>query len=131
MSTIGSVSAAQVAAAQSAATQNTTSQNTGSSQSGLSAKMLEKIRQSAVDFEGVTIGEMLQPMFDTIDTSSGLFGGGAAEAQFRSMQVLELGKQIANNGGIGLADSVYRQMLAMQETAQQEKTQQKKADHDQ
>jgi Rod binding domain-containing protein len=31
-----------------------------------------------------------------------------------------MGKQIANNGGIGLADSVYRQMLAMQEKAQQE-----------
>lgn len=126
MSAISSVSAAQMAGAQSAATQNT-----GSSQSGLSAKTLEKIRQSAIEFEGVTIGEMLQPMFDTVDTSNGLFGGGAAEAQFRSMQVLELGKQIANNGGIGLADSVYRQMLAMQETAQQEKTQQKKADHDQ
>ncbi|WP_257640936.1 rod-binding protein [Acetobacter okinawensis] len=130
MSTISSVSAAQMAAAQNAAAQNTT-QSTGSAQSGLSAKTLEKIRQSAIEFEGVTIGEMLQPMFDTVDTSNGLFGGGAAEAQFRSMQVLELGKQIANNGGIGLADSVYRQMLAMQETAQQEKTQQKKADHDQ
>ena len=126
MSTIASVSAAQMAGAQSA-----TTQNTASSQSGVSAKMLEKIRQSAIEFEGVTIGEMLQPMFDTVDTSNGLFGGGAAEAQFRSMQVLELGKQIANNGGIGLADSVYRQMLAMQETAQQEKPQQKKANHDQ
>ena len=126
MSTIASVSAAQMAGAQSA-----TTQNTASSQSGVSAKTLEKIRQSAIEFEGVTIGEMLQPMFDTVDTSNGLFGGGAAEAQFRSMQVLELGKQIANNGGIGLADSVYRQMLAMQETAQQEKPQQKKANHDQ
>ncbi|MFT9089008.1 MAG: rod-binding protein [Acetobacter okinawensis] len=125
MSTIASVSAAQMAGAQSATTQNTTSQ------SGVSAKTLEKIRQSAIEFEGVTIGEMLQPMFDTVDTSNGLFGGGAAEAQFRSMQVLELGKQIANNGGIGLADSVYRQMLAMQETAQQEKPQEKKANHDQ
>jgi Rod binding domain-containing protein len=68
----------------------------------------------------MTIGEMLQPMFDTVDTANGLFGGGAAESQFRSLQVLEMGKQIANNGGIGLADSVYRQMLAMQEKAQQE-----------
>lgn len=79
----------------------------------------EQARKAAVSFESVTIGELLQPMFDTIDTSKGMFGGGAAEQQFRSLQVLEIGKQIANSGGIGIADSVYRQILAMQEQAQQ------------
>jgi Rod binding domain-containing protein len=29
-----------------------------------------------------------------------------------------MGKQIANSGGIGIADSVYKQMLKMQEKAQ-------------
>ncbi|GAA4491381.1 rod-binding protein [Gluconacetobacter tumulicola] len=81
----------------------------------------EQARKAAVSFESVTIGELLQPMFDTVDTSDGMFGGGAAEKQFRSLQVLELGKQIANNGGIGIADSVYRQILAMQEQAQAQK----------
>ncbi len=113
MSAVANVSAAQIASAQNAA----------STQSGLNAAELEKIRKSAIEFEGMTIGEMLQPMFDTVDTANGLFGGGAAESQFRSLQVLEMGKQIANSGGIGLADSVYRQMLAMQETAQQQKGQ--------
>lgn len=110
MSTLANVSAAQIASAQ----------NTASTQSGLKAEALEKTRKAAIEFEGMTIGEMLQPMFDTVDTANGLFGGGAAESQFRSLQVLEMGKQIANNGGIGLADSVCRQMLAMQEKAQQE-----------
>lgn len=113
MSAVANVSAAQIASAQ----------TTASTQSGLSAEALEKTRKAAIEFEGMTIGEMLQPMFDTVDTANGLFGGGAAESQFRSLQVLEMGKQIANNGGIGLADSVYRQMLAMQEKAQQEKGQ--------
>lgn len=111
MSSIPNVSAVQIASAQNAA----------STRAGLSAEALEKTRKAAIDFEGVTIGEMLQPMFDTVDTANSLFGGGAAESQFRSLQVLEMGKQIANNGGIGLADSVYRQMVAMQEKAQQEK----------
>ena len=105
-------------------------QQSATQQATVTASQAEKARKAATEFEGMTIGEMLQPMFDTVDTANGLFGGGAAESQFRSLQVLEMGKQIANNGGIGLADSVYRQMLAMQETAQQEKTQQKKADHD-
>ncbi|WP_246375275.1 rod-binding protein [Gluconacetobacter takamatsuzukensis] len=79
---------------------------------------LEQARNTAVSFEGVTIGELLQPMFDTINTDDNMFSGGAAEEQFRSLQVLEMGKQIANSGGIGIADSVYRQILAMQEQAQ-------------
>ncbi|GAN70597.1 hypothetical protein ASY01nite_05800 [Acetobacter syzygii] len=118
MSAVSNVNAAQIASAQNAAS---TTQAGTTPQSGLSAQALEKTRKAAIEFEGMTIGEMLQPMFDTVDTANSLFGGGAAESQFRSLQVLEMGKQIANNGGIGLADSVYRQMLAMQEKAQQEK----------
>lgn len=91
---------------------------TKSFQSEVDGNLADKTRQAAVEFEGVTIGELLQPMFDTIDTSEGMFGGGAAETQFRSLQVLEMGKQIANSGGIGIADSVYKQMLKMQEKAQ-------------
>ncbi|GBQ34607.1 chemotaxis protein [Gluconacetobacter azotocaptans] len=93
-------------------------QHLSSAQSDTGTSVVEKARKAAVEFEGMTIGELLQPMFDTADTSEGMFGGGAAEQQFRSLQVLEMGKQIANNGGIGLSDSIYRQMLAMQEKAQ-------------
>jgi peptidoglycan hydrolase FlgJ len=89
-----------------------------SGHSGTDASMAEKVRKAANDFEGLTIGELLQPMFDTVDTSDDMFGGGAAESQFRSLQVSEMGKQIAKSGGIGLADSVYKTMLAMQEKAQ-------------
>lgn len=90
----------------------------GAQSSGLSASQMEQARKAAVEFEGMTIGELLQPMFDTVDNSDDVFGGGDAEKQFRSLQVTELGKQIAHNGGIGMADTLYTQMLKMQEQAQ-------------
>ncbi|WP_438383709.1 rod-binding protein [Asaia sp. BMEF1] len=86
-------------------------------QSAANQARADKARETAMSFEGVTLGELLQPMFDTVDTSDNAFGGGAAEKQFRSLQVLEMGKEIAKGGGVGIADSVYRQILAMQEKA--------------
>jgi Rod binding domain-containing protein len=74
-----------------------------------------KLRQAAQDFAAVALGEMLSPMFDTIDTSAGLFGGGAGEAAFKPMLISEIAKQIARQGGLGLAEPVYQQMLRMQE----------------
>ena len=75
------------------------------------------MRKTAEDFEAMALGEMLEPVFETVDTSKGPFGGGEAEEQFRSLQVLELGKQIARNGGIGIAKQVYKSMQRMQEQA--------------
>ena len=78
-----------------------------------------RIRKTARDFEAMALGEMLQPMFDTVDNSDGPFGGGNAEKQFRSMQVLELGKEVARGGGVGIAHQVYGRMKEMQEKAAQ------------
>ncbi|MCH4090432.1 rod-binding protein [Acetobacter sp.] len=74
-----------------------------------------KIWKTATDFEAMTVGQMLQPMFDTIDTSKGFFGGGVGESSFRPMLTTEMSKQIEKNGGLGLAPAVYHQMLEMQE----------------
>jgi flagellar protein FlgJ len=81
----------------------------------LSPAQIEKTRKAAEDFEAMALGEMLQPMFKTVDTSKGLFGGGKGEATWKPMMVDEMAKTIAKNGGIGLADSVMREMLRMQE----------------
>lgn len=83
----------------------------------LSPREIAKTKQSAVDFEAVVLGEMLQPMFKTVDTSKGLFGGGAGEATWKPMMVDEMAKSIAKNGGIGIADAVMKEMLRAQETA--------------
>jgi Rod binding domain-containing protein len=75
-----------------------------------------KTWQTAQDFEGMALGQMLAPMFATVDTSKGLFGGGDGEAAWQPMLVQEMAKSIASHGGLGLAVPVFRQMLQMQET---------------
>ena len=74
-----------------------------------------KVMKAAQDFEAMTIGQLLQPMFDTVDQSQGLFGGGAGESNFKPMLVSEMAKQVESHGGFGLAEGIYQQMLKMQE----------------
>ncbi|PPQ26185.1 rod-binding protein [Rhodopila globiformis] len=74
-----------------------------------------QIAKAARDFEAMAIGQLLQPMFDTVDTAHGLFGGGAGEAAWRPMLVQEIARQIEANGGLGLAKPIYDAMLRMQE----------------
>ncbi len=75
----------------------------------------QKIAASARQFEAMAIGQLLAPMFDTVDTSKGLFGGGEAEAAWKPMMVTELAKQVAAHGGFGLARPVMGQMMRLQE----------------
>ena len=74
-----------------------------------------KIAKSAQDFEAMAIGQLLEPMFDTVDTAHGLFGGGAGEEAWKPMLVQEFAKQIEAHGGLGLAKPVYDAMIRMQE----------------
>ncbi len=77
----------------------------------------DKIKKTSEDFEAFFLGQMLQPMFASIDTS-GPFGGGHAEKIWRSMMVDEIGKSITKSGGIGLSESVQRSIIQMQEASQ-------------
>jgi len=70
--------------------------------------------ESAKEFEAMVLATMLEPMFAGIK-ADGLFGGGQSEKIYRSMLVQEYAKSISSKGGIGLADSVHREMLKMQE----------------
>lgn len=71
--------------------------------------------QAAQAFEAQAIGALLQPIFDTVDSAHGVFGGGEGEAAWRPLLVAELGKHIAAHGGLGLAAPVLHSMLQMQE----------------
>ena len=71
-------------------------------------------RDAAEQFEAIFIAQMLSPMFETVPTDD-LMGGGPAEGMYQSMMVQEASKSIARNGGIGLADTVYREILKLQE----------------
>jgi Rod binding domain-containing protein len=74
----------------------------------------EAVRSTAEDFEAFFISQMLDHMFAGIKTD-GLFGGGAGEDTYRGLLNQEYGKAIARSGGIGLADTVTREILKMQE----------------
>ena len=63
----------------------------------------------------MAIGQLLQPMFDTVKTEDGLFGGGAGEEAWKPMLIQEFAKKIAAHGGFGLAKPIYDAMLRMQE----------------
>ena len=75
---------------------------------------LKQMRKVAKDFEAVFISQMLQPMFQDLGAEAP-FGGGHGEDVWRSLQVQEYGKAIADAGGIGIADKVMREMIQMQE----------------
>ena len=74
-----------------------------------------KTLKSARDFEAMAIGQLLQPMFQTVDSAHSQFGGGSAEETWKPMLVNEIAKKIAANGGLGLARPVLAEMLRMQE----------------
>jgi Rod binding domain-containing protein len=80
-----------------------------------------KAWKAAKDFEAMALGEMLTPMFETVKSSEGIFGGGSAEDTWKPMMTQELAKQIAHSGGLGLAEPIYQQMLQMQEQANAKK----------
>lgn len=74
-------------------------------------------RKAAKEFESVFLTNMLEGMFEGVKTD-GPFGGGHSEKIYRSLMVGEYAKEIAANGGLGIADHVYRELLAIQESSQ-------------
>lgn len=83
--------------------------------STLPPQQVAKIQKAAQEFEAMAIGQMLQPMFATVDTSKGMFGGGEGESAWKPMMISAVAKNMAANGGLGLAQPIMQQMLRMQE----------------
>jgi Rod binding domain-containing protein len=83
--------------------------------SSLPPAQVAKLWQGAQNFEAMALGELLKPMFDTVDASKTVFGGGSAEGQWRPMLIDAIGKQMAAHGGLGLAEPVFKAMLRAQE----------------
>jgi len=83
----------------------------------ISAAQLAKMRQGAQDFEAMALGQLLAPMFDTVDTAHSAFGGGEAEATIKPLLIDAIAKHIAAHGGLGLAAPVFASMLRTQEAA--------------
>lgn len=76
-----------------------------------------KVDAAAKDFESVFISQMLEIVWQTVPTD-GPMGGGTGENIFRSMMIQDIGRQMSQQGGIGLAGNVKSELLAMQEVKQ-------------
>jgi flagellar protein FlgJ len=73
-------------------------------------------RALAEDFEAAFLNTMLSQMFAGIKSSEP-FGGGHAEETYQGMMVEEYAKAMADSGGIGIADAIETQLIALQEAA--------------
>jgi Rod binding domain-containing protein len=78
----------------------------------------EKIDAAARDFEAVFISQMFEQMFAEVKTD-GPMGGGSGERIFRSLMFQEVGRQMAAQGGLGMSDTVRRELLELQEHGRQ------------
>lgn len=72
---------------------------------------------AAQDFESQFISSMFQSMFKGLKTDE-TFGGGQGEEMFRSLLVDQYSQEMAKSGGIGLADTVYSEIIKLQEQHQ-------------
>ena len=75
------------------------------------------IRKAAQEYETVFLSQMLSHMMKPMQLPKP-FGGGHAEEMFHSLLVDAYAKEMTKAGGIGVADHVVREMLAVQENYQ-------------
>jgi Rod binding domain-containing protein len=73
-----------------------------------------KAREIAQEFEGFFISTMLETMSSGLEVDP-TFGGGHGETVYRSMLNDEYARTFSRAGGIGIADSVYREIMRLQE----------------
>lgn len=79
---------------------------------GDDAARREAIRATAVEFEAVFLTQMLQHA--GVGETPSAMGGGAGEDGFKGLLLAEQGRMMAEVGGIGLADDIYRAMLRIE-----------------
>ena len=73
-----------------------------------------KAMAAARDFEAIFLNSMFQSM-ETDVNGEGPFGGSGATGVWRSMLTDQYARNFAKAGGIGIADQVYKSLLAQQE----------------
>ena len=84
--------------------------------SGIDRSDRTAVREAAQEFEAVFLNTMLQNMFTGLE-SGGTWGSGPGSDAWQGLLIDEYARSIAKAGGIGLADSVERELLALQEGA--------------
>lgn len=85
--------------------------------SSLTAGQIAKVHQQAEEFEGVFLNTLTKELFSSLKTDESVMGGGFGEETWRSMQSEQLAATMAQNGGLGIAEQLLPDLLAMQEAA--------------
>ena len=75
----------------------------------------DKVKKTATDFETVFLEDVMNRLGDSMGSEGPLGGGEGGGSVYRSMLMKEYAGEIVKSGGVGIADSVYRQMLKLQE----------------
>ncbi len=81
----------------------------------LSPAASRKIKDTAQQFESVFLTNMFEEMFAGIQEEEGPLGTGQAQGAWRSMLTEEYANTIAKAGGVGVAEHVQRELIALQE----------------
>lgn len=70
-----------------------------------------QIKEACAEFEAIFINMMLKELRATVD-KSGFMDGGKAEELYTGLMDTQISRDMASQGGIGLAAMLYRQMAA-------------------
>lgn len=74
---------------------------------------MQRIEETAQDFEAMFLSEMLRPMFEAVKVDE-TFGGGKGEEMFRGFIRDEYAKTMSSVQSIGIADQLKEQLIEMQ-----------------
>jgi len=74
----------------------------------------DRAREAASAFEGFFISQLLDSMSAGL-SHKGMFTGGTGEQAWRGELNREYGKVMSRQGGFGIGDAVYKQILRLQE----------------
>lgn len=75
--------------------------------------VMDRMRDQAVELEGVFLNTLVSEMFKGLETDS-MFGGGHAEETWRGMMAEQYASEMAKAGGIGIADQMVTHLIETQ-----------------
>lgn len=81
---------------------------------GANASPHERAKAAAQEFEGVFLNQMLSTMFEGIGKNDAL-GNSYAQETYRGLLTETYADTITKAGGIGIADSIMRELISLQE----------------
>ena len=90
--------------------------------STLTPDQVAQVRRQAEEFEGIFLNTLTKQMFSGVKTDDSAMGGGFGEETWRSMQAEQLATTMSQNGGLGIAEQLLPDLLALQEAANNQNT---------